>query len=91
MIQGNAPEPPPPGLEDYNDQPMGRVNLHSRQPGQGEAWFHGDRCEVALTAWYDSNGDRVVNAGDFVATYPRSTFTHSGSKFGTLVLERFKP
>lgn len=94
-----VPEPPEPGLEESmaGEDAYQRGVFHplrdDRDPAFAHAQLRGSRCEVALTAWYDTNGDRVVNAGDFVGRYPTSTIrTHRAcsnvaNHFGTLPLQ----
>jgi hypothetical protein len=95
-----AATPPEPGLEEPFDgkaQDKFDPMRDPADPAHAQGRFRASTCEVALTAWYDANGDQLVNAGDFVGRYPTSTIkshfacSSTANHFGTLPLAPYQP
>ncbi|MBA2541910.1 MAG: hypothetical protein H0V17_19855 [Deltaproteobacteria bacterium] len=80
-----SPQPPEPGLEEpYTDSNYRDTitDFQREHDSKVSARFRASRCEIAVTAWYDSNGDNVVNRGDHVATIPTTEITSGGFCLG---------
>jgi len=48
--------------------------------------FHGHRCRVRVTGFYDANRDRRVNAGDLAASSPDIELADNGIFRGNLTV-----
>jgi hypothetical protein len=63
-----APTPPPPGLAEAGEtapREVERIATFQRSGEHVRASFSGTRCVVSITAFYDTNGDGLVGAGDY--------------------------
>jgi hypothetical protein len=93
------PEPPPFGLTeavDPNTEYRGTVApVKFRRDGTiARAEFRAGECHLAIAAFYDTNGNSVVDAGDYVASRPATRVRDLGAcrggnmnDLGTVTLE----
>jgi hypothetical protein len=51
---------------------------------EAEVSVRSSRCWVAMTAWYDANGDGVVDDADYVATLPSTEVADRGLCLGNV-------
>lgn len=72
------PAPPEPGLAEVEKRDEIRF-APGDTPDHTGAQFRGTRCEIAITAWYDTNHNQEVDPGDFVGRLPRTEIRSSGS------------
>lgn len=86
--RATPPAAPSLGLEESRTEPtpaqVGERVVFEREGMIARAEFSATRCHVAISAFYDTNGDQIVGPGDFAATLPATEVADLGWRAGNM-------